>query len=84
MKAVNCYINFGANSDNFALIKLQKIIFIYKNNKKTNFTKNYRPISLLEVFYKTIAKTVINRLDSIGDEMKWPTLCTFYIYIVFW
>jgi hypothetical protein len=71
-KAVNCYINFGANSDIFAWIKLRKVIFIHKNNKKTNFPKDYRPISLLEVFYKIIAKTVINRLDSIGDEIFDP------------
>ena len=71
-KAVNCYINFGANSDIFAWIKLRKVIFIHKNNKKTNFPKDYRPISLLGVFYKIIAKTGINRLDSIGDEIFDP------------
>ena len=68
-KAIQIYIEKGANSKIFEWIKMRKIIFFHKNNKDTFFTKDFRPISLLETFYKIVCKVVINRLDNYGDKI---------------
>ena len=68
-KAIQIYIDKGAKAKQFEWLKLRKIIFFHKNNKESFFAKDFRPISLLETFYKIVCKIIINRLDNYGDRI---------------
>ena len=50
------------DSSPYAWYKRRKIIFIRKKNKKPVAVSDYRPISLLEVFYKIVSKALSSKL----------------------
>ena len=49
------------------------ITLIPKKDKDVLFLKNYRPISLLTVDYKMLAKTLANRLKNVCCNLSTPT-----------
>jgi hypothetical protein len=62
--AVNCY-DTGRLTDNF---RSAKIRLIPKKGDLTNL-KNWRPISLLNCFYKIISRVIANRLQKHMDKL---------------
>jgi exonuclease III len=62
--AVNCY-ETGSLTDNF---RSTKIRLIPKKGNLTNL-KNWRPISLLNCFYKIISRVIANRLQKHMDKL---------------
>src|SRR5579863_8843669 len=57
---VNLSFSTGIFSEN---LKEAKVIPIYKDGDKSNFT-NYRPISVLNTFSKIFEKIINNRLNN--------------------
>ena len=68
-KAINIYVNKGAEHKNFAWLKLRKVIFVKKANKKNNFAGSFRPISILECLFKVINRCLINRMDILSNDI---------------
>ena len=62
--AVNELANLpDIDSSPYVWYKRRKIIFIRKKNKKPVAVSDYRPISLLEVFYKIVSKALASKLS---------------------
>ena len=51
---------------------MANVASIYKKGGSSNLT-NYRPISLLQVFYKIIAALIKERIDAGIDDFNTPT-----------
>ena len=63
-KGLNEYLNHHTENKAFEWIKKRKIVFIPKPGRPRNKIESYRPISLLEVYYKIIAKLLVNKLGK--------------------
>ena len=63
-KGLNEYLNHHTESKSHEWIKKRKIVFIPKPGRPRNKIESYRPISLLEVYYKVIAKLLANKLGK--------------------
>ena len=68
-QGINIYINKGAANKNFSWLKLRKVIFVKKANKKNNRAGSFRPISILECLFKVINRCLINRIDNLSNEI---------------
>lgn len=52
------------------------MVFIAEVNKPSRIS-HYRPISLYNVLFKLIAKTIVNRVKMILPELVSPNQCSF-------
>ena len=64
----NDFIAHHTNNPAFQWVKKRKIVFIPKKGKPKERVESYRPISLLEVFYKIGAKILIKRIGNIVND----------------
>ena len=63
---------FQSPNQDLEWIKKRRIIFILKKGKDPTCPESYRPISLLEVFYKIMAKLLSKQLNSYLTELVHP------------
>ena len=63
-KGLNEYLNHHTENKAFEWIKKHKIVFIPKPGRPRNKIESYRPVSLLEVYYKVIAKLLAIKLGK--------------------
>ena len=75
LKAVNEYLFLPglAERNIFSWIKKRKVIFIGKPGKDPMQAKNFRPLSMLETFYKICSKVLADRLKSQFDNVLSPS-----------
>ena len=64
--AINCCLTNGEMS-----ITLQQCIIVClpKGDKDRSLIKNWRPISLLSIFYKLASGTIAERLKTVLDQI---------------
>jgi hypothetical protein len=65
------------DSPSLTWIKQRRIIYIPKPGKDPLLPSSYRPLSLLEVFYKIPAKILTDRIGGILPDISYPDQCGF-------
>ena len=68
VEGYNDYILNHTGDSAFHWVKMRKIVFLPKIRKPKNKMDSYRPISLLEVFYKIGTKFLIKRVGKTVTE----------------
>jgi hypothetical protein len=71
------YVDDLLDSPSLAWIKQRRIIYIPKPGKDPLLPSSYRPLSLLEVFYKIPAKILTDRIGCVLPDISYPDQCGF-------
>ena len=67
-------VNYAFNTGNLSISQRQGIIsLIPKEKKDTQYLKNWRPVTLLNVHYKIATKTIALRIEKVLPHLINPT-----------